>query len=313
MALDSKEQLEEAKLVYERVKLAAQNPDGDIDNNIIVMILSGMLTETLLDYEEPDAIMEQSFYRIADFLKLDPMAGEIPEDEMPTPQNIDRFIEVGRKISKLSAVNLPDEMGDMHEIVIAIIIKEFPEIMKSDKGCKDPFRLMVEMVIAGLVFEMAVQEFCDTIIEDFIGEQKWDVKNAIYATGFISGSYLKEAIDLYKLDRKISEDGIIDVMVSEAGRNGIDGKRDWLGLGVSNDEGKNSELNDIDKKKFKDLKAKFEEFYEIVEMDDPYAKSTILSKSLGRLVAIVLFEEKVKMQQSAIKSIAGTGFLRGSV
>lgn len=304
---DSEERLEEARLIHEKInKLVKDEETGKVDMARVIMILAGLLTETLVEYEEPDAVMEQTFYRVADLLDAEPVEGELGPNVMPPAYDIDRDTELGRKLARFSAERLPKELDDIHEIAIAFVISDFPQWDKENgQSTELSFRILIECVIASLTFEMAAQDFCDVLIEDFIAEG-WPVDRALHAMAALAGVYLQEAIGLKLAGGSELEDGLVMVMANEAARHGVKGGRDWRGLDIANDQ-QESDLADF----VAELRPSIEEFFEMVELDDPLFRAVAVGKSAGRMVAVTSVEEVGHLQAPVAKSLARTGMIQG--
>src|SRR5690606_15254335 len=81
---------EEAKTL--RTRIGALIRDAEEKTRMVrtLCIYAGLLTETLLEYEEPDAVMEQALYRIADLIASEPSEDEDTAGLMPFAWDIDR-------------------------------------------------------------------------------------------------------------------------------------------------------------------------------------------------------------------------------
>src|SRR3954466_2715525 len=113
---------------------------------------AGMITETLMEYEEPDVIMEQAFHRISDLLQAAP-AEEKGDEFMPLAYTIDHDTELGRVLARTTSEKLPKGLDDFHEIAIALVISDVPLWEKEGYPRDRMLRLLVECVIASLTFE----------------------------------------------------------------------------------------------------------------------------------------------------------------
>ena len=83
--MDAPGTIEEAKAIDAILKHTATGPDGSMDPAVFLMLLSGMMTETLIEYEEPDAVMEQSFHRISQLLHVTPVPDTVSYTHLTLP------------------------------------------------------------------------------------------------------------------------------------------------------------------------------------------------------------------------------------
>jgi len=303
--LNSQQTMEEAKALDQKIKAHVADLPEDQKTMTVLMIYAGILTETLFEYEEPDTVMEQSFHRIAELMGLNP-ADEISSlDKKPTAYDIDRNTELGRSYARDTADRLPGDMDDVHEIAIALLINDIPLFEKKGEDASEAFRFVIEFVITALVFEMAVQEFCDLVIEDFISEG-WKIPTVLSTLSALSGRYLKQST--YSQGRNVEDEipQMIAVMAEETARHGIPGTDEWFGLESANDF-EDTKLG----QKIDALQKMTEDFFETVDIDDLECKATALAKTAGRMVAVTSIDDG-HMQGPVAKSLAKTGLYQGA-
>src|SRR5262245_23028117 len=89
-------------------------------------IYAVMITETLLEYEEPDVVMEQTFHRIADLLQTEPAEGAADHELMPLAYVLDHDMELGRILAGNTAKKLSKGLDEVHEIALAMILSDMP-------------------------------------------------------------------------------------------------------------------------------------------------------------------------------------------
>lgn len=297
------ERMVEARVIHAKVKETATDPGRGFDTMRMIMILAGILTETLLEYEEPETVMEQSFFRIADLLKVEPAEGNLGPEALPPLWIMDRDTESGRELARASAEKLVKGLDDVHEIAIALAINDFPLWEQEDLPKEESFRLLIECVIATLTLEMAAQSFCDSLIDEFIADG-WEVTTALSALAALAGVYLREAgASAAGQDSLV---GVMNVMAGEAARHGVKGPKDWNSLGGANDFSPTglSEYTD-------EIMESVEEFFDTVGLDSQVSRAVAVAKAVGRMVAVVSAEEIGHIQPTVAKSLAKTGFLQG--
>ena len=91
---------EEAKGIRTRLETLIKDKDPKARMVRTVCIYAGLLTETLLEYEEPDVVMEQAFHRVADLLRTDSAEGEETDTLLPLAYTIDHDTELGRQLGR---------------------------------------------------------------------------------------------------------------------------------------------------------------------------------------------------------------------
>lgn len=303
---DSQEKLkEEAKAIQQR--LSALIKDGDLKTRVVrtVCIYAGMITETLLEYEEPDVVMEQAFHRIADLLQSDPAAGEDEQGLMPLAHDIDHDTELGRHLARGVAKKLPKGLDDVHEIAIALVIADFPMWEGQGFARAETLRLLIETVIMALTFEMATQDFCDLLIEEFIAEGHTSAE-AIVAISAVAGYYLTAAETKMALPEDI-ETALTNVMVRETLRYETPGPKNWQTLAPAND----AENHDIPEYLGK-LRPEIEAFFDMIGLENPLGRAVAVAKAAGRMIAVITVEDVGQIHPSIAKSLAKTGMILGA-
>ena len=303
---DSQErQKEEAKNI--RLRIETLIKDTDIKARIVrtLCVYAGMITETLLEYEEPDVIMEQAFHRISDLVQAEPEEGKLEDDFMPLAYVIDHDTELGRVLARNTAKKLPKALDDMHEIAIALIISDFPVWEKEGFPRDKMLRLLVESVIASLTFEMATQDFCDVLVEEFMSESHTTAE-ALTGLGAVAGNYFNIAQRQMKLPA-VAEKEFMNVMVRESLRHGTPGTKNWSSLAAAND----SEDKHIPEY-LKEIKPAIEEFFVLIGLEDPLGRAVAVAKAVGRMVAVISVEDVGQIHPSIAKSLAKTGMILGA-
>lgn len=304
--VDAQEKLkEEAKAIQTR--LGTLIKDGDLKTRMVrtICVYAGMITETLLEYEEPDVVMEQAFHRIADLLHAEPAAGEDEKNLMPLAYEVDHDTELGRHLSRGVAKKLPKGLDDIHEIAIALVIADFPQWEEQGYPKDETLRLLIETVIMALTYEMATQDFCDLLIEEFIADGHSSAE-AIVAIAAVSGYYLTAAERETALPED-AEKALTNVMVRETLRYETPGSKNWQMLAPAND----AENHDIPEYLQK-LRPEIEEFFDMIGLENPLGRAVAVAKAAGRMIAVITVEDVGQIHPSIAKSLAKTGMILGT-
>jgi len=303
---DTQERLkEEAKSIRTRIETLIKDKDAKTRTLRTLCIYAGMITETLLEYEEPDVVMEQAFHRISDLLHAEPDEGPADPALMPLAYTLDHDAELGRVLARNGAQKLPKGLDDMHEISIAMVISALPVWEKEGYHRDRMLRLLIEMVIASLTFEMATQDFCDLLIEEFMTKGH-STSEAVLGLSAVAGHYFSIARAGMVLP-KDAEKNFMNVMVRESLRHGTPGTKDWASLAASND----SEDKKIPEY-LKEIKPSIEEFFALIGLEDPLGRAVSVAKAVGRMVAVISVEDVGQLHPSVAKSLAKTGMILGA-
>lgn len=296
---------EEAKAISTRLDTLIKDKNAEKRMIRTLCVYSGLLTETLLEYEEPDVVMEQAFHRIADLLHCDPTDGEQQDALMPLAYTIDHDTELGRQLGRGVAKKLPKGLDDIHEIAIGLVINQFPVWEKQGYPRERLLRLLIETVVAALTFEMATQDFCDLVIEEFIAEGNTPAES-IFALSAVAGHYFAIADTALTLPEEAEMD-VTNVMVRESVRHGTPGLKNWGTLAAANDAS-----GEHIPEYLNNLKPAIEEFFVLIGLDDPLGRAVSVAKAVGRMVAVITVEDVGQIHPSIAKSLAKTGMILGA-
>lgn len=294
-----------AKELLEQVNALSVRDDGSFDGVKFVSILSGVMAETLLEYEEPDVVMEQTFHRMAELMKVQPLGG-IPDDGvLPAAWKLDEDIEAGRRLAKKLSETMPKSLDDVHEIVLGIAMSEF----FADRLGLSPhiaFQIMIEVVIRALMTEMAAQELCDGLIEEFI-DDGWPLTRAIEALAAATGIYVSKAVDAEPVKIQHILPDILRLIAVETQRFGLKGGEDWWLLGPANDV-RVDELQPY----VEELIVGPKEFFDSMGLESDFVKVVALGKATGRMIAASTHKDVAQMQLNVAKSLAKSGLISGA-
>lgn len=304
---DQQEKLkEEAKAIRLRLETLIKDTDPKARMIRTICIYAGILTETLIEYEEPDVVMEQAFHRVAELLRTDPEDSDRESELMPIAYTVDHDTELGRHLARNMETKLPKGLDDVHEIAIALVISDFPVFEAAGFPRTKTLRLLIETVIMSLTFEMATQDFCDLLIEEFMADDGNPPSEGIFALAAIAGYYLTLAETKTVLPDD-AEKHFTNVMVRESVKHGTPGQKNWYALAPSNDL-ENADIPEYIAK----LQPSIDEFFALIGLEDPLGRAVCIAKSVGRMVAVITVEDVGQMHPSIAKSLAKTGLILGA-
>ena len=294
------ERTEHAKKMHDHIGKILHVAGESREENILhrILLYGGMLSETLFEYEEPDVVMEQTFFRIADLLKAEPeqIEMDVLTKIMPSMGEVDHFTEKGRGLAREAANQLDNGLDDVHEIVIGLIISDFPDWAEDDDvdmTLERSLRLLMETVIICAIFETSAIEFCDILIDDFINEG-WNVDISLASLAALSALYGVEAVVEGTKSKILSADDtdqlrntLVKVMQGEVDRHSVSKDTKWTALNPVNDEQDNSHYYEM----LEELREPIDQFFENVGFDDKMGQAVAAAKSEGRMVAASTTEE----------------------
>ncbi len=291
-----KEQKQHAKILCTHIaKMVKDLSDDAFEQSIYkILIYSGILAETLFEYEEPDSVMEQSFYRIAELLGAEPEEINMQKLSkiMPDMAIVNKYTEKGRSLAIEAAEQLEKGLDAVHEIIIGIIISDFAEPSQhykiSSMTTERCFRILIEAVIISAIFEMSSQEFCNILVEEFISEG-WAVDISISSLAALCAVYGIEAVE--EKNSKVSTENIKQVLLAvikeEVARHSKDIAIKWQAMNPVNDE------EDIChyKEMVEELRVPVDDFFETVGFDDKMGRAVAVGRAVGRMVAVSSSED----------------------
>ena len=291
------EQKEHAKMLHAHIVKMTQGIKENAQDRamLVIQLYAGMLAETLFEYEEPDVVMEQTFYRIADLLETEPEEVNIDvlEKLMPSMEDLDYYTEKGRSLSLKAAEQLEKDMADVHEIVIGLIMNDFPAFEENpeiDMKCARCLRLLMEIVIVCAIFEMAAQEFCDLLVDEFIGEG-WGVDISLASLAGLVMVYGLESLEERKAFSKEDigqvHEELLKVVCEEVRRHSDKDTGQWASLNPVNDEQDNSHYREM----LEELREPVDNFFEMVGFTDKMGQAVAVAKAVGRMVAVSTSDE----------------------
>lgn len=297
--VSEQETANQAGALYDRIVSILVDATGKQppDRNDVLMVLAGVILETLFEFEEPEQAMEQSFSRVSDILNLDRFDAVLGSQKLAArPDIIDIKTEKGRRLARELSSEEGGSLSDAHEAAITLLINSEPLWHERPEHKAKDLRFILECVMAGMLFEFAAQDLCDLMIEDFIS-QGLPVSDSVTALAGLSGARLNKAASEAT---EISSDNLFDVLIGETERHRAQAfaRPD---LKVANDVVQPTSSSG---KIVESLLEPIIDYFEQVGLQDPGAQATAIAKAGGRMLAVLASDKLGKIQASVVQSTA---------
>lgn len=321
-----------------------------VDVQKLLLCLSGVLAEALLDFDNP--ILELECF--GDTLKQHGFGADLPQETekhgnldawMPevSLMDLDRKLELGRSLARLylddeddSAYFLRDSVANLLETSLG---------MWADDPVTTSMQLsfFLHATHMALSFEMLAHQFCDRIIDLKIGEEKWSIGDCLMAMGGLAGRYY--AFAKLQEDEKDSEaffnealNGTMDknvFMASYPASQAFGGVNDndqfqfanniidvmvseALRMGVPEGAGVFYGLaaNDMEHKTSPHLVYSLEPAFAVLAeqfgLSEYAVRAIAVSKSAGRMIAVASSGTEPEMEHTVARPLALSSFM-GSI
>ncbi len=206
----------------------------DYDVMRMTHMLSGVLVETCLLFDEPDNGLECSFDRLARMLGKDPLEGPVAEGGMTPAYMIDFESECGRALARTMFEDWLECVYEFHDLILYVIHYNITMWEQAGHERSEMFRLFIESAHRCLAYEIAAQELCDFVIDRKIGCDGWTLSDSLAGLSAVAGRRLALSLStgqggLFSDARHALDDldHIAYVMTQEAIRLGVPAGSDW--------------------------------------------------------------------------------------
>lgn len=275
----------------------------EIDGMKLVQLLAGIMTETLLLFDEPDEAMVATYDQLAHLLKCEPCEGKVAPKALPPAYVIDHETEQGRTIAKCLFEDWLDCAYEFHELVTFVTHNVILRMEEAEQPRSEVFRLFIECTNRCMAYEIAAQELCDIVIDEKIGGESWSLGESVSGLSAVAGRCLalsNNACELFSapsLPDKL--DQIAYVMTQEAIRLGIPAGTDWrFGL-AANDHGVSAPYELINS-----LDPVCREFFGVIKLYGLMDQAVACAKAAGRMVAVAAGGEIPEIEPVIAKPLA---------
>lgn len=289
--------------MYTSIVSHASTPDRGTDGMRVLMLLSGVLVETLLLFDEPDEGLEATILELSDMLECDPVAGLLGSRSLPSSCIIDKETEQGRHFARIFFEDWLNCAHEFHDLLLFVIQNVLIQMEDSGQPRAETFRLFIECASKCLAYEITAQELCDIVIEKKIGTEGWTLNESISGLSAMAGRRLAlahnncELFNAPVLPKKL--DQLAYVMTQEAIRMGIESGPDWRFVLAANDCLANDPYDLLSS-----LEPQCRAFFSIVGLHDLYDQAVACAKSAGRMLAVTSGGNKPELEPVIAKPLA---------
>lgn len=289
--------------IYNALMQQASLGDQEIDGMRLLQLLSGLLVETLLLFDDPDDGLEATYGRLAELLECEPAEGELSLLALPPAYIVDYETENGRRIAKTLFEDWLSCAYEFHDLILFVIHNVVIRLENAGQPRNEVFRLFIECANRCMGYEIAAQELCDIVIERMIIRKGWSLMECVSALGASSGRTLalsQDACELFSVPSVPDKlDQISYVMTQEAVRLGVPAGTDWrFGL-AANDCAVTAPYDLINQ-----LEPDCSQLFDLINVNDLVDQSVAYAKAAGRMLAIVAGGEKPDVEPVIAKPLA---------
>lgn len=277
-----------ASRIHHAIQVLSEEPGQGADGMKTLMLLSGMLVETVFLFENSEEGLDGSFDKLAELLGCEPVEGAFAREILPPATILDADTEMGRGIAREFFVEWLDCAYEFHNMLIFLIHQYFMRWEAMGQNRAESFRLLVEATHKAMCYELAAQELCDVVIEKKIGKEHWTLADSIAALAGMAGHRLalssggrNECCWFYGADLPDLLDQTTFVMTQEALRLGIPAGSDWrFGLPA------NDRPLDPPSAFIAGVEEYCDGFFDAVVLPDYSDQAVACAKAAGRMIAV---------------------------
>lgn len=260
----------------------------EIDAMRLLQMFAGIMTESLLLFEEPEDGLEASYVTLGRLLGCTPMAGAIAAQALPPAYVIDQETERGRAVARRVFEEWLDCAYEFHELLLFMIHHLIVRMEEDGQPRAEILRIFIECADRAMAFEVAAQELCDIVIERKIGAEEWSLTEAVAGLSAMAGRYLAlsqknggeaRGAPVPAMPERL--DQLSYVMTQEAVRLGIPAGTDWR-FGLAANDCPHSAPYDL----IGGLEPDCDEFFAVLSLADDVDRAVACAKAAGRMLAV---------------------------
>jgi hypothetical protein len=275
----------------------------EIDGMRLIQLMSGILVETLLLFDDPDEGLIATFSLLEQQMGCVAHSGAMGRDALPPGWLVDYETEQGRSLARKLFEDWLDCAYEFHDLIVFIVQNLLLRLEQDGQPRGETLRIFMECATRCLAYEIAAQELCDIVIESKIGKEGWTLGESVAGLSAVSGRCLalsQNACQIFSgpaLPDKL--DQVSYVMTQEAVRLGIPAGTDWrFGL-AANDCPVTAPFDLIFS-----LWPCCKEFLALINLNDPVDQAVACAKAAGRMLAVAAGGENPDMEPVIAKPLA---------
>lgn len=278
--------------------------EGETDGMRLIQLLSGVLVETLLLFDDPDVGLETTYERLAQLLDCEPFPGPLGPLALPPPHVLDYETELGRTLARQLFEEWLNCAYEFHDLIVFITHSMIMKLEQEGQSRSEVFRVFIECANRCMAFEIAAQELCDVVIEEKIGGEGWTLGDCVSGLSAVAGRLLavsETGTGIFKTQAACYEsiDHVAHVMMQEAVRLGIPAGSNWrFGL-PANDVPVSAPYDLID-----DLEPVCSRFFPVIALYDLMDQAVACAKAAGRMLAVAAGGEAPELEPVIAKPLA---------
>ena len=283
--------------MHDSILCAVRENESDVDGMRLLQVLAGILTETLLLFDNPDQGLIASITKLEQNMSCEAYAGGLTDDSLPPAYMIDTNTELGRGVARKLFEEWLDCAHEFHDLALFVIQNVMVEMEGNGQNRSLMLGLFHTLAIRALSYEIAAQELCDIVIEEKIGTEGWSFAESVTGLSAVAGRCLGLSRTLFSPPGNLDHVGY--VMTQEAIRSGIPAGSDWR-FGLAANDAEVSAPFDL----IFSLWPRCREFFHMIEMHDLVDQAVACAKAAGRMLAVAAGGDMPEIEPVIAKPLA---------
>lgn len=291
-----------AAQIHTAILSQATLAEEEIDGMRLIQLLAGIITETLLLFDDPDEGLGATQATLMQDLGTAPYEGLLPTDSLPPAYLIDHECEKGRALARKLFEEWLDCAYEFHDLILFVIHNILLRMEEAGQARGETLRLLMECATRALAYEIAAQELCDIVIEEKVCVEGWSLSESVSGLSAVAGRCLALAPEGRGASVQVWQqqlDHVAHVMTQEATRLGIPAGSDWrFGL-AANDCMLSAPFELIFS-----LWPRCRGLFEMLPLPTPMDQAVACAKAAGRMLAVAAGGETPELEPVIAKPLA---------
>jgi hypothetical protein len=291
--------------IYMSIYNHAFDPDKGINGMNMVLMLAGVLVETLMLFDDPDEGLGASFDKLSEMLSCNPSEYFIDAGGLPPSHIIELETEIGRYLAGDFFEDWLNCAYEFHDLLLFVIQNIILQMECEGFPREETFCLLIECAIRCMSYEIAAQELCDIVIERKIGKEGWSLGESVSGLSAIAGRRIAllhntnnfEPFSSFILPDRLEQ--VVSVMTREAVRMGVMKGRDWRFSMASNDS-----VFDTPHHLISSLNPECMRLFRLIGMNDINDQAVSCAKAAGRMLAVATVGDDPELEPAIAKPLA---------